>query len=163
MSQTTCTSCGAPIHYSTDRIFAVCDYCGTHIDVRPVLAEVVVTREDELQQLEQWWLRESEPYVTRDRAGNRWPPEKEKMIHTVAMTIGGVLALASLMISGSFGNTPLSLTVGMIGFFVFPTVFSLPAALLHERCKKRYESYKRLEAEHQRRRLALEERHAARG
>ena len=51
----------------------------------------------------------------------------------------------------------------MAGFFLFPILISLPAALLHQRAERRYKAYKLLEAEYQGRRNAIVDRHARRG
>jgi hypothetical protein len=112
----------------------------------------------DLQLVEEWWERERRPLLTRDRQGQFHPPEEKHVLHAVLMALGGILGL----ISAFAGHSLHSKAAGIAGFFLFPILISLPAALLHERAERRYKAYKKLQAEYQGRRSAILESHARR-
>ena len=87
-----------------------------------------------------------------------FPPEEQNALYVVLIAVGAILALMSA-VGGHSWNWHM---VGIAGFFLFPILISLPAALLHERTERRYKAYQKLEAEYQGRRSAVMERHARR-
>jgi hypothetical protein len=112
--------------------------------------------EEDLEQVEAWWRRESRPLMTQDRRGHLYPPDEKNVLLTVLMTLGMVLGLVSA-VAGHAGGWRFA---GIAGFFLFPILITLPAALLHERAEKRYKAYEKLSAEYQGRRNAILDRHA---
>ena len=49
--------------------------------------------------------------------------------------------------------------MGIAGFFLFPILISLPAALLQQRAEKRFKAYQKLEDQYKGRRESLIDRH----
>jgi hypothetical protein len=113
---------------------------------------------EDLAQVDEWWNRERRPFMTQDRQGHLHPPEEQHTVHVVLIALGAVLGL----IAALAGHSLHSMFAAAAGFFLFPILISLPAALLHQRAERRYKEYKQLEAEYQGRRNAIIDRHARR-
>jgi hypothetical protein len=137
---------------------AVCGHCGSHVALPVATADAAGNLNEDLAQVEQWWSRQRHPFMTRDRRGNLHPPEEQHIVHVVLMVLGGVLGL----ICAAAGHALDWDVAAIAGFFLFPILISLPAALLHQRAERRYKEYKTLEAEYQGRRNAIVDRHARR-
>ena len=153
-----CSSCGAPINHAPYTQFAFCDHCGTRTEIPVILAEPADNLRDDLEQVDLWWNQERRPYMRQDRHGHLHPPEEHNVFHVTLMAIGGILGLISAMA----GHTSDWDWLGIAGFFLFPILISLPAALLHQRTEQRYKAYKALEAEYQGRRNAIVDRYQRR-
>jgi hypothetical protein len=150
-----CSHCGAPVTASAEAPITVCEHCGSRIaksEAGPPRTQL----EDDLEHVEQWWRRERLPLMTKDRRGHLHPPEERSILLTVVMVLGMVLGLASAIAGHSAGWRG----AGVAGFFLFPILITLPAALLHERAEKRFQAYEKLAAEYQGRKNAVLDRHA---
>ena len=151
-----CTTCGAPIEATDGKSVSACEHCGAQV----ALPQAATARQDnlaeELQQVEQWWERERSPYMTHDRQGHLHPPEEQNVLYVVFMAVGGVLGLGSAMMGHNYDWD----IVGMAGFFLFPILITLPAALLQQKAEKRFKAYKKLEDEYKGRREGVIDRHA---
>ena len=156
-----CSSCGAPLNRDAQGALAACEYCGTSTVLPRAVAAVRApdagaALNADLEQVEAWWHRERQPFMSVDRRGIQRPPEEQPVGLIVAMALGMVLGLTS----GVAGFTADSEWLGLAGFFLFPILITLPAALYHQRAEKRFKDYQRLEAEYQGRRNAIIDRHA---
>jgi hypothetical protein len=151
-----CASCGAPLTPDPQGGYATCEYCG--LRSAPAGTRAGSELEADLQQVEEWWHRERQRFMTADRRGNLHPPEEEKVSHVVWMVVGMALGLGSAL-AGHQWNWTLA---GIAGFFLFPILITLPAALYHQRNEQRHKEYQRVEAEYKGRRNAIIERHARR-
>lgn len=158
-----CGSCGAPLSPATPAGIAVCEYCGAHAGTSAARPAATPDRadslEEDLQQVEAWWNRERRPLMMQDRQGNLHPPEEEHVLHIVLISVGGILGLMAATAGHAWDWD----VAGIAGFFLFPVLISLPAALLQQRAERRYKAYKLLEAEYQGRRNAIVDRHARHG
>jgi hypothetical protein len=131
----------------------VCEFCGARVEI-----SAANRLQEELSHVDQWWERLRRPLMTQDRHGRLHPPEEHVVLYTVLMVVGGVLGMMAFFGGHSLGSS----LVGIGGFFLFPILITLPAAMLHERNERRYKEYKKLEAEYEARRSAIIESYARR-
>lgn len=150
-----CSNCGAPLNPAVRSGNAVCEHCGTHVvptRARPSGGDL----QEDLEQVEQWWTRERERFMTVDRRGFLHPPEEQPIGLLVLMVVGGVLGLSF----GFAGFASRYEWVGLAAFFLPIILITLPAALYFERAQRRHKEFKQLELEYQARRSAIVERYA---
>ena len=158
MSPVICGSCGAELLPAAQTGTIVCEFCGTPAEVPTPPADRAAGIQEDLKHVDEWWERQRRPLMTQDRRGQLHPPEEQHVHHIVLMAVGGILGLISAVAGHSLDWD----LAGIAGFFLFPILISLPAALLHERAERRYKEYKKLETEYEGRRSAILESHARR-